>query len=522
MLYPDLEEFKSLSSKGNLVPVYKEILADMDTPVSAYLKLGGSPSFLLESVVGGEKWARYSFLGSRPSKVIRSWGQRVEIKDDKKRIRRFEVEDPLDLIKKEVTAYTPVDVKGLPRFYGGLVGYIGYDMVRFFERIPDQKRPGLDLPDMFFMVTDTMLIFDSLKQKIKIVSNVCLDGKDPEVAYLEAAKKIEGVIERLKKSKVRSQSTNPPIPPLLKGGKGGLFTKGEQGRINKSSLVTSPFSPVGYSSSFITKNDFEQAVLRGKEYIMSGDVVQVVLSQSFERDSYTDPFNIYRALRVINPSPYMYYIDTGDAKIVGSSPEILVRLEGKKIVLRPIAGTRKRGETEKEDKSLEEELRKDPKEIAEHIMLVDLGRNDVGRVAEIGSVKVNELMNVERYSHVMHLVSNVEGDLRDGLDAFDVLRSCFPAGTVTGAPKVRAMEIIEELEPTRRGPYAGAAGYFSYSGNMDTCITIRTLVIKDNKVYVQAGAGIVADSIPEREYAETVNKAMGMMRAVDMAEKEIS
>jgi anthranilate synthase component 1 len=508
MLYPDLEEFKSLSSKGNLVPVYKEILADMDTPVSAYLKLGGAPSFLLESVVGGEKWARYSFLGSRPSKVIRSWGQRVEIKDDKKRIRRFEVEDPLDLIKKEVTAYTPVNVKGLPRFYGGLVGYIGYDMVRFFERIPDQKRPGLDLPDMFFMVTDTMLIFDSLKQKIKIVSNVCLDGKDPEVAYLEAAKKIQGVIERLRRSGVRQGTKSK-----------GLKAKNKELK-NPGLIVES--GPSGFSSSFITKNDFEQAVLRGKEYIMSGDVVQVVLSQSFERDSYTDPFNIYRALRVINPSPYMYYIDTGDAKIVGSSPEILVRLEGKKIVLRPIAGTRKRGETEKEDKSLEEELRKDPKEIAEHIMLVDLGRNDVGRVAGIGSVKVTELMNVERYSHVMHLVSNVEGDLMDGLDAFDVLRSCFPAGTVTGAPKVRAMEIIEELEPTRRGPYAGAAGYFSYSGNMDTCITIRTLVIKENKVYVQAGAGIVADSIPEREYAETVNKAMGMMRAVDMAEKEIS
>jgi len=508
MLYPDLEEFKSLSSKGNLVPVYKEILADMDTPVSAYLKLGGSPSFLLESVVGGEKWARYSFLGSRPSKVIRSWGQKVEIKDDKKRIRRFEVEDPLELIKKEITAYTPVDVKGLPRFYGGLVGYIGYDMVRFFERIPDQKRPGLDLPDMFFMVTDTMLIFDSLKQKIKIVSNVCLDGKDPEVAYLEAAKKIQGVIERLRRSGVRQ----------------GAKSKGQKVKSkelkNPGLIVES--APSGFSSSFITRNDFEQAVLRGKEYIMSGDVVQVVLSQSFERDSYTDPFNIYRALRVINPSPYMYYIDTGDAKIVGSSPEILVRLEGKKIVLRPIAGTRKRGETEKEDKSLEEELRKDPKEIAEHIMLVDLGRNDVGRVAGIGSVKVTEMMTVERYSHVMHLVSNVEGDLMDGLDAFDVLRSCFPAGTVTGAPKVRAMEIIEELEPTRRGPYAGAAGYFSYSGNMDTCITIRTLVIKNNKVYVQAGAGIVADSIPEREYAETVNKAMGMMRAVDMAEKEIS
>ena len=281
-------------------------------------------------------------------------------------------------------------------------------------------------------------------------------------------------------------------------------------------------SGLGYSSSFVTQEAFEEAVLKGKEYIMSGDVVQVVLSQRFERQSAVDPFHVYRALRVINPSPYMYFIDTGDAKLVGSSPEILVRLEGRKIILRPIAGTRRRGETEEEDAALEAELREDPKEKAEHIMLVDLGRNDVGRVAETGSVKVTEMMNVERYSHVMHLVSNVEGSLKSGLDAFDVLRSCFPAGTVTGAPKVRAMEIIEELEPTKRGPYAGAVGYFGYSGNMDTCITIRTLVIKGNKVYVQAGAGIVADSIPQREHTETLNKAMGMMRAVDMAEKEIS
>jgi anthranilate synthase component 1 len=255
---------------------------------------------------------------------------------------------------------------------------------------------------------------------------------------------------------------------------------------------------------------------------LSGDIVQVVLSQRFENESDIDPFNIYRALRVINPSPYMYYIDTGNAQLVGSSPEILVRLEGRKIILRPIAGTRKRGDTEEEDKALETELKNDPKEIAEHIMLVDLGRNDVGRVAEIGSVKVTELMGVERYSHVMHLVSNVEGTLKKGLDAFNVLEACFPAGTVTGAPKVRAMEIIEELEPMRRGPYAGAVGYISYSGNMDTCITIRTLIIKGNKVYVQAGAGIVADSLPEREYEETVNKAMGMMKAVNMAKTEIS
>ena len=512
MVYPDLEGFKTLSSKGNVIPVYREILADTDTPVSAALKLGGTPSFLLESVVGGEKWARYSFLGSRPSKIIKSWGRRVEIKDGKRKKQVFDADDPLDIIKNEIKAYNPVDVKGLPRFCGGLVGYIGYDMVRFFEKVPDQKKPGLDLPDMFFMVADTMLIFDGLRQTIKIVSNAYLDGKDSTETYSEAVEKIERVEERLKRSGVKQRAKGKE--QRVKGNK-----QGDTGV--QCSALNTEFSS-GYSSSFVTRGAFEKAVLKGKEYIMSGDVVQVVLSQRFERESHVDPFHIYRALRVINPSPYMYYIDTGDAKLVGSSPEILVRLEDRKIILRPIAGTRKRGETEEEDALLEAELRDDPKEKAEHIMLVDLGRNDVGRVAETHSVKVTELMTVERYSHVMHLVSNVEGNLKNGLDAFDVLRASFPAGTVTGAPKVRAMEIIEDLEPTRRGPYAGAVGYFSYSGNMDTCITIRTLVIKDNKVYVQAGAGIVADSIPLKEYTETLNKAMGMMRAVDMAEKEIS
>ena len=501
MIHPDRESFKSFLSKGNLIPVYKEILADTDTPVSAAMKLGGTPSFLLESVVGGEKWARYSFLGSRPSRVIKSRGNKIEIIDDATETKIFETEDPLEFIKREIIQYKSVSVLGLPRFYGGLVGYIGYDMVRYFESIPDEHRPGLELPDMFFMVSDTVVIFDNLKGKIKVVSNTHVKNKSPEDAYREAEEKIEDIIERLRQSEMRSQKNR------------SMFD------IQRS---TKDFEHLGYGSSFVTKESFENAVLRGKDYIMSGDIVQVVLSQRFERETYVNPFDIYRALRVINPSPYMYYIDTGDAKLVGSSPEILVRLEGRKVILRPIAGTRKRGETEEEDSVLEEELKKDPKEIAEHIMLVDLGRNDVGRVAEIGSVKVTELMNVEKYSHVMHLVSNVEGTLKDGLDAFDVLRACFPAGTVTGAPKVRAMEIIEELEPMRRGPYAGAVGYLSYSGNMDTCITIRTLVIKDNKVYVQAGAGIVADSIPDREYTETVNKAMGMMRAVDMAEKELS
>jgi len=494
MLYPDLKGFQSLCRRGNLIPVYREILADLDTPVTAFLKIGGAPSFLLESVVGGEKWARYSFLGSNPSKIIRGWDRKVEIKETGKKPVIFETEDPISVLKKELSVYKPVDVPGLPRFSGGLVGYIGYDMVRFFERIPDYNRTGLDLPDLFVMLADTMLIFDSLKQKIKIVSNVHIGGNSPAKAYKEAIEKIDDITEKLKRSKLQV----------------------------KSSKLKSHKSSNKFKSSFDTEEAFEDAVSRSKEYIAAGDIFQVVLSQRFERKSDVEPFDIYRALRVINPSPYMYFINTGDAKIVGSSPEILVRLEGEKVVLRPIAGTRKRGETETEDKILEDELKKDPKEIAEHIMLVDLGRNDVGRVAEKGAVEVTELMAVERYSHVMHMVSNVEGNLTLGLDAFDVLRACFPAGTVTGAPKVRAMEIIEELEPTKRGPYAGAVGYFSYSGNMDMCITIRTLIIKGNKIYVQAGAGIVADSVPEKEYAETVNKATGMMKAVDMAEKGLS
>jgi len=486
-MYPEFDNFKTLAKKGNLIPVYKEILADTDTPVTAYLKVGGSPSFLLESVEGGETWARYSFIGSRPSRIIRGKGNRVEILENGNPPQTIDTEDPVSLMQAEIAKYRPVEITGLPRFFGGLVGYIGYDMVGCFETIDLKKKQGLDLPDFFLMLTDTLLIFDNLRQKIKVISNAHIDGKSPEEAYGEAVNKINGLIALLR-------------APLM------LEEK-----------------PVGDSNSEVSSNCTREAFMASvdaaKEYIRAGDIFQVVLSQRFSRVSSADPFNVYRALRVINPSPYMYYIDIGDARIVGSSPEILVRLEGRNIVLRPIAGTRRRGVSEEEDKALEEELRRDPKEIAEHIMLVDLGRNDVGRVAESGSVRVTEMMAVERYSHVMHLVSNVEGRLKDGLTAFDVLASCFPAGTVSGAPKVRAMEIIDELEPAERGPYAGSVGYFSYSGNMDTCITIRTLIIKDGTIYVQAGAGIVADSSPESEYTETVNKARGMLKAVDMAEE---
>ena len=488
-----MNEFKELARRGNLIPLYKEILGDSETPVSAFVKLNRKPAFLLESVVGGEKWARYSFIGVEPSMTVTCSGKKVEIKNGAG-VSGIETDDPLSVIKDILSKFKPVEVKGLPRFSGGFVGYMGYDIVKFFERVPDTLKPAVDMPDMFMMLADTILIFDNLRQTIKVVCNTHTEGRGIKTAYRAAEKRIDRIIKELGKG---GKAKNPCIP-----------------------LAASRNEPAAenFSSNF-TKENFLAAVEKSKEYVMSGDVVQVVLSQRFEKNTDAHPYNIYRALRIINPSPYMYYLDIGSSQIVGSSPEILVRLEGDKITLRPIAGTRKRGETEEEDSALEDALRKDPKEIAEHIMLVDLGRNDVGRVAGIGSVKVTDLMTVERYSHVMHLVSNVEGTLEKGLDAFDVFRACFPAGTVTGAPKVRAMEIIEEIEPTKRGAYAGTVGYFGYSGNMDTCITIRTLLIKDGKVYVQAGAGIVADSVPENEYMETVNKAMAMMESVEFFER---
>lgn len=491
MIYPDIKNFKALSSRGNLIPVYMEISGDTDTPVSAFLKLRDCPSFLLESVVGGEKWARYSFLGLKPSKVIKGTGTQVEI-IEKGKTNSLQVKDPIDFLRQTMADYKAIEMEGLPRFSGGLVGYLSYDMVRFMEKLPDMQRKGMAVPDMFFMLTDTMLIFDSLKQTIKVLSLVPIGDKDPKKAYESAREKINNIVKRLKK----------PLPPER------LVLEFQSGTKEGNSFV----------SSFGEKEAFKSAVMRAKDYISAGDVVQVVLSQRFQKPCHVDAFSVYRALRMINPSPYMYFLDTGDCELIGSSPEILVRLEGRKITLRPIAGTRRRGDKGEEDIELEKELKGDLKEKAEHIMLVDLGRNDVGRVAEVGSVKVTELMEVERYSHVMHMVSNVEGILRDGLDSFDVLNASFPAGTVTGAPKIRAMEIIEELEPVRRGPYAGAVGYFGYSGNMDTCITIRTLLKKNDMIYVQAGAGIVSDSQPDAEYTETLNKAKGMMKAVEMAE----
>jgi anthranilate synthase component 1 len=483
--YPSFDEFKAKASQGNLIPVYREIMADLETPVSAFLKLDrGDFSFLLESVEGGEKWGRYCFLGAEPSIIFQSKGSRVEItRHGDTEVR--EGVDPLDALKQLMSDYRPVEVEGLPRFFGGAVGYLTYDMVRFFERLPDQTVDDLKVPDSMFMLTDTIVIFDHMLQKLKVVSNALVDGP-PEKAYQQATARIEQLIDRL----------HQPVPPRP----AGQLAPG----------------PVPLTSNF-TKESYEHVVERAKEYIRAGDIIQVVPSQRFEAPIDVDPFDIYRALRTVNPSPYMFYLKFGDLKLVGSSPEVMVRLEGRLIELRPIAGTRRRGRDAAEDREIASELMQDPKERAEHIMLVDLGRNDVGRVAKIGSVKVTELLVVEKYSHVMHLVSHVIGDLSDGKDCYDVMRATFPQGTVSGAPKIRAMQIIEELEPTKRGPYAGAVGYFSFSGNMDTCIALRTLTVKGKTGYLQAGGGVVADSVPESEYEETLNKARALMRAIELA-----
>jgi anthranilate synthase component I len=486
MYSPDFNEFLKKTNRGNLIPVYREIIADTDTPVSAFMKLSASKyCFLLESLEGGEKWARYSFIGINPSIVFQSKGRHVTIRKGSA-VEHKDCDQPLDELRRLMRCYQPVEIKGLPRFYGGAVGYIGYDMVRFFEQLPDATQDDLGWNDACMMITDTLLIFDNLLHTMKVVCNVHVDeNRDITAAYAAAVATIEQVISLLQKPVRKTTATASSLP--------------------------------GAVSSNVHKDDFKQIVEKAKSYIRSGDIIQVVLSQRFETDSNTDPLNLYRALRIVNPSPYMYFIRMDKDYIIGSSPEVLVRLEKKDIVVRPIAGTRRRGKDDKEDRSLEDGLRRDPKEVAEHIMLVDLGRNDVGRVAEMGSVCVEDFMVIERYSHVMHLVSSVRGQLKKGSDAFDLFAATFPAGTVSGAPKIRAMEIIEELERHKRGPYAGAVGYFSFSGNMDLCITIRTMFVKNGKIYFQAGAGIVMDSKPELEYVETINKAKAMVRAIAMA-----
>ena len=489
MYSPDFPTFKHLAGQGALIPVYREIMADMDTPVTAFRKIDdGRYSFLLESIEGGEKWARYTFLGSSPSTVVRSRGNIVEVLTEGRETQHLLTEDPLTVVRDILARYSPVQIEGLPRFFGGAVGYFGYDMVRHFERLPTDKPAVIGAWDSLFVITDTIVIFDTMAQKIKVVSNAHLEeGVSPEAAYAKATAKIEALIRQLRS----------PLPPTA---------------------PTVATHPVSFASN-ITREQFEQAVLSAKEYVRAGDIIQVVLSQRFSGDVSVDPFDIYRVLRTLNPSPYMFFLRCDDTLVVGASPEVMVRKEGDRVELRPIAGTRPRGKTPEEDEKLKQELLADPKERAEHVMLVDLGRNDLGRVCRTGTVKVSELMVVERYSHVMHIVSNVCGELNRGMDAFDLVRATFPAGTLSGAPKVRAMQIIDELEPVRREIYGGAVGYVSFSGNMDLAIAIRTLVVKDGTFHLQAGAGIVADSDPAAEYQETINKAMAVVKAIEIAEK---
>ncbi len=485
-----LDEFRRYAHEGNLIPLYREILADYETPVSAFAKIDHGPTaYLLESIEGGEKWARYSFLGSGSPVVISEDRGDLMVVRGKKKSRIASKGNPLERLREYMKAFRPVTVPNLPRFVGGAVGYLGYDMVRTFENLASRPKDHLNLPDFAFLMTDTLLIFDNVAQKIKVVANAHVTStrdRDVTRAYREATERIERMITRLRRPlrRARPHRRRRPI----------TFT------------------------SNLSRADFEKMVNRTKEYIRAGDIVQAVLSQRWETNVQAPPLQLYRALRVVNPSPYMYYLRVAGVELVGSSPETLVRCEDGVISVRPIAGTRRRGRTADEDQQLERRLLADEKERAEHVMLVDLGRNDVGRVSRPGSVSVDSLMHVERYSHVMHIVSNVTGRLDRSKTSYDVLRACFPAGTVSGAPKIRAMEIIDELEPTRRGPYAGAVGYFSFSGNMDMCINIRTVVIKKHQAFIQAGAGIVADSNPEHEYEETCNKAKAMMNAIELAE----
>jgi len=489
MICPSLEEFRKVARQGALVPVYREIMADLDTPVTAYIKLakGSRYSFLLESVERADTIGRYSFLGANPSLVFKSKGTHVTLSRNG-RENVYEAADPLAELRKLMSEYEPVSVEGVPEFHGGAVGYISYDKVRFFEELPDANPDTLGLPDLYFMVTDTMLLFDHVNNRIKIISNAHVRGS-VDAAYNEAVRKIDDLEHKLRRPLVVSTE-----------------------RLHSGQL------DLEIRSSF-TREEFCQAVRKAKEYIRAGDIFQVVLSQRFEREVFASPINLYRALRCINPSPYMTLVEFPDVTLVGSSPEVMTQVHGRRCMVRPIAGTRPRGADSSEDVALEKDLLADEKELAEHIMLVDLGRNDIGRVSEPGSVTPTRLMTVERYSHVMHIVSEVEGRLQSDADAYDALRATFPMGTVSGAPKIRAMEIIDELEPVRRGPYAGGCGYVSFSGDMDTCIIIRTMLLKDGIAYVQAGAGIVYDSDPDREFEETVNKAKALFRAVEFAER---
>ena len=489
---PDERQFLADLSRHSLVPVATQLVADLDTPLTLFAKVadGRDHAFLFESVEGGEKWGRFSFIGYEPILTFRSRGDEVQVNraDGNLAEERWR-DNPLAALKKLLGELRAADLPGLPRFCGGAVGYLGYDMVRFMEELPSDK-PPMDLPDCSFMVPKVVLVHDSLKQLVTVVCWVYNDGRDGHELYAEAGRILGEVVAAIR----------TPVPP-------SFFAESGRG------------APPHSFEGNMDKGQFMAMVERAREYILAGDIIQVVLSQRFSAPTTVPPLVLYRALRHVNPSPYLFYLRLGEVIQIGSSPEILVRKDGNDIELRPIAGTRPRGASPEEDLALERELLADPKERAEHLMLVDLGRNDVGRVARGGKVQVRDLLVVERYSHVMHLVSGVHGELDEGRDQFDVLAACFPAGTVSGAPKIRAMQIIDELEPHRRGAYAGSVGYFGFSGNMDFCITIRTFVLHGGRLWIQAGAGIVADSRPEGEYEETINKSLALRRAVELVEK---
>ena len=506
---PSLPEYLELARNHSVVPIYRQLLGDTLTPVTAFHKLqGGDWAFLFESVVGGERLGRYSFLGADPFLVFQAWHRTVQIEDRASRQHFTESNhpDPMRLLEEWIGKYRAPNLPGLPRFCGGAVGYAGYDTVRYVEHLEHPPDDDRKLPDLSFALYDRMVIFDHINKTIAVVAHAHVPPKPQDErsdswgsdaalkqSYDAACRRVDELVERL-----RQQDANPKLTDIAPAGK-----------VERD--FQSNFAP----------GAFEKAVEKSKEYIKAGDIFQVVLSQRLMLDLGCDPFEVYRTLRVVNPSPFMFFLRTPEVTLVGSSPEIMCRVVDRQVTVRPLAGTRPRGASDEEDRKLAEELLADPKERAEHVMLVDLGRNDVGRVAKFGSVKLSDVMVIERYSHVMHITSNVTATLKGDLDAFDALKACHPAGTVSGAPKVRAMQIIDELEPTRRGPYAGAVGYIDYAGNMDTCITLRTLVVQGDKAYIQAGAGIVADSIPASEYQETLNKARGLLKAIEITRQRV-
>ncbi len=504
--HPDLQTYQRLARDADLVPVFRRLTSDSLTPVSAFHRIdAGRCACLFESVIGGEKVGRYSFLAAEPFFEIEAYGNRVTTTEyvidstaatSAPVTREFECDNPFEELRRRVETVREARVPGLPPFCSGAVGYAGYDAVRYFEHLPNAPKDDRNLPDMAFAFYDRMVVFDNVSKTVIVVAMARVDrcGAKVAEAYEDACRRVDQLVEQL--------SSRPcDLQPV---------------DIRTDTDVTLP-----YRSNF-TQEDFQKAVEKCVEYIRAGDIFQVVFSQRLETPIRVHPFEIYRTLRVVNPSPFMFYLRTPSVTLVGSSPEVMTRVVDGQITVRPLAGTRRRGRTEEEDRQLAEELLADPKERAEHVMLVDLGRNDVGRVSQYGSVELTDVMTIERYSHVMHITSNVNGQLTTGKTAFDALQACLPAGTVSGAPKVRAMEIIDETEPHRRGPYAGAVGYFDFNGNMATCIALRTIVVKDGKAYVQAGAGIVADSVPQSEWNETLNKARGLLKAIELAEQRRS